>query len=398
MTLAALTIEFSRNKRSLKEISINQLKRELPLEHLLSIDRASYCLFEQTPITMNSRASQDNPVLWAGAMGINPPSSGDLDPINPAVFAIHLENVELFPKARLLIYDEEFVISDFLGEGGHAVAQKWLNKKWSLGPMSVSRSKIIPTATHHHEIGIDFSTDLGDGNVYHWTTRVLPKIKLVRQLPDLIPLVFCQEPTPMQLESLKLFNVKNPIIVVNSNAVSTFKSYVLMEGPWAGAHLPQLHFLQENFQKALPVITQNHSHSQNTRKLFIYREDKWTRELLNRNEIKEYLIARGYETHSIDNISIQDTAAIFSSADEIVFEHGAAGVWLIFAKPNVKIIELLPERNHITSKTIADFFYWQCQALQQNHRYILGAVSRFEPKLQYSIYLNRLKQLLDLND
>jgi len=91
---------------------------------------------------------------------------------------------------------------------------------------------------------------------------------------------------------------------------------------------------------------------------------------------------------------LQETAEIFSDADEIVFEHGAVGVWLLFAKPSVKVIELLPERNHITSKTIADFFYWQAQVLQQNHRYILGKVEKLEPKLQYSIDLNRLKELL----
>ena len=56
---------------------------------------------------------------------------------------------------------------------------------------------------------------------------------------------------------------------------------------------------------------------------------------------------QGYEAHLI--------AAIFSSADEIVFEHGATGVRLIFAKPGVTIIELLPERNHITSKKLLIF-------------------------------------------
>ena len=313
------------------------------------------------------------------------------------MYAIHLQNVEIFPKARLLIYDNEFVIKDYLGEGGQTVAKNWLNKKRSLGNFSVSRSKKIPLATHHYDIGIDFSTDQGDGNVYHWTTRVLPKIQLVRQLPDSIPLIFCQEPTELQVECLKLFDVKNPILIVSSDMVSVFKSYVLIEGPWAGAHLPQLHFLQENFQRALPVITQNHSCPSRARRLFIYREDHWTRNLSNRIEIKEYLMSQGFEAHSIDHVSIFETAAIFSSADEIVFEHGAAGVWLIFAKPGVKIIELLPERNHITSKTIADFFYWQCQALQQNYHYVLGKVTKFQPKLQFSIDLVQLKELLKID-
>jgi hypothetical protein len=394
MTLAALTIEFSKNKRLLREISIDKLRLELPLDRLLSVDRASYCVFEQTPVAINLHSSIDNPVLWGGAMGIYPPLDTETNPINPAVFAIHLQNVEIFPKARLLIYDKEFVINDYLGEGGHAVAKKWLSKKWSFGHITLSRSKEIPPATNHYAIGIDFATDQGDGNVYHWTTRVLPKIKLVREISPDIPLVFCQDPTHMQLESLRLFDVKNPIIVVNFGTVSRFKQYLLVEGPWAGAHLPQLDFLRDNFKKALPLISENHSRGQNCRKIFIYREDKWTRHLSNRHEIKKYLVDQGYETHSFDNISLQETADIFSAADEIVFEHGAAGVWLLFAKPSVKVIELLPERNHITSKTIADFFYWQAQALQLNHRYILGQVEKLEPKLQYSIDLNRLKELL----
>jgi hypothetical protein len=395
MPLSAFTVEFcKKNKRSLKEISIDKLKQELPLEQLLSVDRASYCLFEETPVRMSSRTPQSDPILWGGAMGINPAANGNSNPLNPAVFAIHLQNIELFPKARLLIYDHEFVITDYLGEGGRAVAKKWLQKKWSFGPISFSRSKSIPPITKQYEIGIDFSTDQGDGNVYHWTTRVLPKIKLVRLLPESIPLVFCQDLTTIQLESLKLFEVKNPIVVLNSKAVSHFNSYILIEGPWAGAHLPQLHFLQENFQAAIPAISQNHADVKKPRKIFIYREKKWARNLLNQSEIKQYLIDQGYETYSIDNMSIVETMAIFSSADEIVFEHGAAGVWLIFAKPSIKIIELLPERNHSTSNTIADFFYWQCQVLQQNHRYILGKVSQFEPEVQYSIDLNRLKYLL----
>ncbi len=397
MTLAGLTFEFSKDKRLLKEISIDKLKQELPLDRLLLLDRAAYCVFDATPIAVNSRMLKDNLALWGGAMGIYPPLSGNINPINPAVYAIHLQNVEIFPKARLLIYDNEFVINDYLGEGGQAVAKNWLNKKRSFGNFSVSRSKKIPLAIHHYDIGIDFSTDQGDGNVYHWTTRVLPKIQLVRQLPDSIPLIFCQEPTELQVECLKLFDVKNPILIVSSDMVSVFKSYVLIEGPWAGAHLPQLHFLQENFQRALPVITQNHSCPSRARRLFIYREDHWARNLSNRIEIKEYLMCQGFEAHSIDNVSIFETAAIFSSADEIVFEHGAAGVWLIFAKPGVKIIELLPERNHITSKTIADFFYWQCQALQQNYHYVLGKVTKFQPKLQFSIDLVQLKELLKID-
>jgi hypothetical protein len=395
MPLSKITIEFSKNnQKSLKVISIGKLKQDLPeIDQFLTKDRASFCLFPDAPIALAPPPS-DNEIIWGGAMGIQAPTIDNPELINPAVFAIHLQNVEVFPKARLLIYDHEFVISDYLGEGGYEVAKKWLNKQWSIGPITLSRAKVIPPATHHYEIGIDFSTDLGDGNVYHWTTRVLPKIKLVRELPSHIPLIFCQDPTPIQLETLRLFEVMNPILVLELGSVSRFERYFLAEGPWAGAHLPQLDFLRENFQKALPLISKNHSRGQNCRKIFIYREDKWTRHLSNRNEIKKYLVDQGYETYSFDNVSLQETAEIFSDADEIVFEHGAVGVWLLFAKPSVKVIELLPERNHITSKTIADFFYWQAQVLQQNHRYILGKVEKLEPKLQYSIDLNQLKQLL----
>jgi hypothetical protein len=396
MKLATITIKFGKDDPHLNSISISKIKQKLPFDQFLSTDRASFTLFDQTPIAMRPRAPHDNPVLWGGAMGIYPPTNKNLMPINPAVFAINLQNTEVFPKARLLTYDRKIFINDYLGDDGSSVAKRWLNKRWSFGPFCVSRSKAIPTATHFYKIGIDFSTDQGDGNVYHWTVRVLPKIKLVRLLPESIPLVFSQKPTAMQIESLKIFNVKNPILVLSSNEVTAFETYLLVEGPWAGAHIPQLDFLRENFHTALPIISQNHARQIKGNRLFIYREEKWARHLSNRNEIKEYLSGQGFKMYSIDNISIQETIAIFSSADEIVFEHGAAGVWLIFAKPSIKIVELLPERNHITSKTIADFFYWQCQALKQNHQYILGQVNSFEPRLTYSIELKKLQQLIDV--
>jgi len=73
MTFTGLTFEFSKNKRSLKEISIDKLKQDLPLNLLLLVDRAAYCVFDATPIAINPRMLKDNLVLWGGAMGIYPP-------------------------------------------------------------------------------------------------------------------------------------------------------------------------------------------------------------------------------------------------------------------------------------------------------------------------------------
>jgi hypothetical protein len=78
MTLAGLTFEFSKDKRSLKEISIDKLKQELPLDRLLLLDRAAYCVFDATPIAVNSRMLKDNLALWGGAMGIYPPLAATL--------------------------------------------------------------------------------------------------------------------------------------------------------------------------------------------------------------------------------------------------------------------------------------------------------------------------------
>ena len=55
MPLSKITIEFSKNnQKSLKVISIDKLKQDLPWDQFPTKDRASCCLFPDAPIALAS--------------------------------------------------------------------------------------------------------------------------------------------------------------------------------------------------------------------------------------------------------------------------------------------------------------------------------------------------------
>ena len=376
--------------RPLKDISIRKLANETGIDEFLNKDRATCTVFPEGVIKLSPEKLGSASTQWGGVMEIHKDAARDGGIKTNALVAIHLDNVEIFPKAKLLIYDGEFVINDYLGSASHEAAKKWLNKTWRKSIFSISRTKSLPKKINHYGLAIDFSTDSDDHNVYHWTTRVLPKIKFIKQLPDEIPLAFYPKLTQLQLDCLQIFDIKNPIIVLEKDAISNFESYTLIEGPWAGANPPQLEWLTQEFKNRLPFISENHAIQSSGKKIFIYREEIWARKLLNREQVKDALVRQGYELHSFNGTSIVETARIFSSVDEIVFEHGAAGVWMIFTKPSVKIFEILPERNHYTSKEIANFFEWQAYVINRTYSCIVCKVYKMKPKVEYFVDIDLL--------
>ena len=389
-----ITLQFSgKNVRTFKEISITKLTRNVAIVDFLKADRSSIEVYPEGSIDITQEVLLSPSTPWGLPVGVFKKSANSRTIPTEPVVAINLMNVELINVigAKLLVYDNEFIIKNYISLENHLTAMRWLEKKWSKGNFSIARRKSINTKRiGEYKSGIDFSTDAGDTNVYHWVTRVMPKIKFVKSLPKEMPIIFSYQPNRFQLDCLKLFEVQNPILVVDNDNASKFQSLVLIQGPWAGANPPQINWLIQECIERLPIISENHQRQGIAKKLFIYREDKWARKLINREAVKAFLIEQGYELNSVNDIGFEETAELFSSADEIVFEHGAAGIWLLFTKPGVKILEILPERNHVTSKEPANFYFWLAFIMKRKFNSILCSNRTLSPLAEYEVDLELL--------
>lgn len=396
-TLKNISLEFSFKKdRQLNEISIFKINRNVQIEEFLKFDRASYEVFSECYVEVPAKALSDPNTPWGMPLGVNLKAVNENNQIYVApTLAIHLLNVELACKAKLLIYDHNFIIKEYLGPDAHAMGMRWIRKQWGSGLFSLHREKSISNESVEYDTGIDFSTDHGDTNVYHWIARVLPKIKFVKKLPDNLPLIFSYSPNIFQIECLKSFQVHNPILVINPDKTAKFKSLILIEGPWAVGNPLQENWLTEETMN-LALINKNEQLAHKKGKIFIFRDKAARRLMINQQEVKNFLSKRGYESLAIESFSYEECASLFNSAEEIVFEHGASGIWILFTNPDVKILEILPERNHKSSGEMSNYYFWLSCFLKRKFRYIICKNKSLNPWAEYEVNLTELNSQLDI--
>lgn len=398
MKLKSIKLEVCfKKERELNEISLFMLNREVNIDKFLKLDRASCEVYSECHVVVPANVLSDPETPWGMPLGVHFDAVNAKNQIYVApTLAIHLFGVELICKEKLLIYGHNFLIKEYLGSDFHAMGMNWLRKKYGTGMLSLHREKSIINEVVDYDTAIDFSTETGDTNVYHWIARVLPKIRFVKQLPNELPIVFSYPPNRFQIECLKFFEVGNPILVIDPNKVAKFKSLILIEGPWAVGNPNQEHWLiQSSLKNAIPSTGDiKHCPSQK-KKIFIYRDSAARRVMLNQSAVKQLLFTRGFESYSIENFSYEECVSLFNSADEIVFEHGASGIWTLFTNPDAKILEILPERNHISSKEISNYYFWLSCFLKRRFSYLICKNKRIDPWAEYEVNLNELTLQLD---
>jgi hypothetical protein len=272
--------------------------------------------------------------------------------------AIHLNNVELSCADKLLVYDSNYIIREYLGSNFHAMGMRWLSKSWHMGMLTLTREKSFSSECVEHDIAIDFSTEPGDTNVYHWIARALPKLKFIRTLPSTIPLAFSYQPNSFQKECLQFFGIQNPQLILDPNKIAKFKSLVLIEGPWAVGNPAQSDWLVQEALSRIPPAALRSEAPPKAKRIFIYRDKSARRRMVNQNQVKQFLEEKGFQSYVLEDFSFGECVALFNAADEIVFEHGASGIWIMFAKPGTKILEILPERNHASSNEMSNYYFW----------------------------------------
>ena len=87
------------------------------------------------------------------------------------------------------------------------------------------------------------------------------------------------------------------------------------------------------------------------KKIYIDRADSRykTRNIVNDNEVKNFLEKKGFKTLKLTDYSFVDQVELFNSAENVAGLHGAGFANIIFCKPNTKILEL---RTKYTGKVI----------------------------------------------
>ena len=194
----------------------------------------------------------------------------------------------------------------------------------------------------------------GNSNYWHWLTDVLPRLALCSKAINLSKIDYFLLPSLLKkfqnetldclniskykrLSSEKFRHIKAKELIVTDHPVS-------VTGDFTGdiQNIPKwlILWLKDNF------LTQKIITSKKTqKKIYIDRNDMTSnnspqRFITNENEVRGYLLKKGFIPVKLHDIKFTEQIGIFNNAECIVGLHGGGFGNIVFCKPGTKVIEL----------------------------------------------------------
>lgn len=228
-------------------------------------------------------------------------------------------------------------------------------------------------------------------NYFHFYSDVIGKLFLIKEkAPHLkeLPIIISEKISNsrafkffMQFDTISSFNwyVQKPDEIIEAN-----EAYILQPMPYEKKYWDNIKSLVADYTRPFEP----------NKKIFINRPASTGRYISNFEELRPYIIAAGYEIEEMENKSLEEQIALFSSAAVVVSIHGAAMANLVFCDTRCKVLEVMAV-NHINSH-----YYWLSNILgMSKYDCLLGdelKVKRiFYPKGRFYLDPIRTKEQLE---
>ena len=195
----------------------------------------------------------------------------------------------------------------------------------------------------------------GNSNYWHWLYDVLPRLKILEDKIDINEIDYFLFPDlkeKFQTETLDLLNIPHEKRISSriyrhihtSYTYAVSHPYVIKNNPSIEIqNMPNwiLDYLRTTFLK-------NKHNKKFPDKFYIDRSDsksnhRHLRQIINEDEIKEFLKNKGFSIITLSNLSFEDQVNLFNNAKQIVGLHGAGFANLTFCRPNTLALELKPK-------------------------------------------------------
>ena len=204
-------------------------------------------------------------------------------------------------------------------------------------------------------------------------------LELVPELREL-PIIVRDPLTSFQADVLRILGVKNKLIITNGESFKIDNLFF--------PSIPSPPFLHSGSMKWLRsrMLSNLDGISGKKRRIYISRQDS-NRRVANEAEIIQMLLGLGFEILVLSALESTDQMRLFRESEIIVLPHGAAGVHLLFAQLEAKVIEL-HSPNWLNS-----CYLGLCNSLGISYDAIIG--SQIDLGLDYFVDPMRLQFLIE---
>jgi hypothetical protein len=274
----------------------------------------------------------------------------------PDTYCAGLENVTIFGGTDLIIVNDTALYDEIERDVESKIYP-------SRSPIITKATKScvnirLPTAyTEVIDCGIHFTKD-HSSNYFHWLIDCLPRLGLIKDLDNSIPLLIDEQLPSQALEALKVMNVENrPIITLK------YLNKYLVKKLYYPSSLSVMHdrYDKPNYSEDIiyspkainfvrnSILSQfDIKEGRKTKKIYISRSRGGFRAIHNSDEIENLLITQGFEIICPDRLTFFTQIQIFSQAKVIIGQAGAAMANIIFVPKNCKVLIMtsdIPEIN-----------------------------------------------------
>ena len=253
-------------------------------------------------------------------------------------------------------------------------------------PSVPKRLSNIFSARRISEAIIFDSEGLGS-NYFHFLVDVLSKIYFVEKFDFLndIPLIVSQKTYSESYFQFLLNHqiFKNrPLIVLEKDGSWTRVKKLYLAKAYS--------YDKQNWTKIADLGLSAIEKKENKKfeKIYLKRNDKIGRHLVNNKEIEDFLVENGFAAIDTDNYTFEEQINLFRQVKYIIAVHGAGLTNILFSyRNNPRILEICP------SNRIPGFYYWIADRLDCYHDLILGSdVDRSKhPEGNFQLDINILK-------
>ena len=200
-------------------------------------------------------------------------------------------------------------------------------------------------------------------NYYHWMMELIPRVKIIEaagyDLSSIDSFYVNTVASQFQQESLKAVGIPSRKIVDGAWHPHLQADTLIVPSKMGSngdfGPLP-IQYLRDLF---LPAQIKPAS-----RKIYINRNQARHRRILNEPELEQYLTGLGFESISLENMSIAEQASLMASAKVIISGHGAGLTNLVFCQQDSFVIELFEKDN------IYPIYWGICNVLSLNYFYL----------------------------
>lgn len=316
----------------------------------------------------------------------------------PEITLLELEKAQVHGGTNL-VTKKNFIIAHDLFEFDKDYTSEELHARLYIKPKKNTAVWLTVDEEPEHVDTVATFIDACAQNYAHWLTEVFPKIVLFCNDPRFksIPIVINDGLHHNLLKSLSLVvGSERKVITLpigrSLNVQHLFTMSSIGYVPFDRRNKKFKYyshgkFSPDAFQIVRNTILDTIPQKKYYDKIYVRRNSK-IRNIINSDEIENYLVSRGFTIIEPENLTFTEQATIFNYADIVIGASGAALANIIFCKKGVQIIIFLPDISNNS------FWYWQniACATENKVEYVLGQVKTKKEGIHSSYFIS-LKDL-----